>query len=420
MHTALRFTVAQRSPSRRVFAVMLLAGVLASCRDERSPVAPPAIAVQANAAASEHAGATLAWHATARDVMRARAVDVLPSRRPNPPSQTRTMAYLGLAEYTAVIAAEDSKEGGIHASPAGAVAGASAAVLSYFLPFDAVRFEAQVAAEALADPSPQEQHTSFAAGVAVGRAIGAQIIERARTDGFVNAAPVAIPVGPQYWRSSNVPPTPPLLPHLGQMRTFFIASGDAFRPGPPPVFGSPEYLAALAEVRHVSDTRTAEQTRIAQYWAPPALSATFDQMIADLVSKHHLDERRASHAFALSLMAGFDALIACHDAKYTYWLVRPTQADPGITLAPRVGLPNHPSYPSNHACIDGALDAVLSDLFPAESDDIRAAMEEGAISRLYGGLHYRFDAVTGLAMGRAIGNAALAADVHGHQQFVLR
>lgn len=420
MRTAPRFTVAQRLPSRRVLAVMLVSSLVASCRDARSPVAPPAIAVQASAAASTHAGATLAWHATARDVMRARAVDVIPSRRPSPPAQVRIMAYLGLAEYTAVIAAEDSKERGVHASPAGAVAGASAAVLSYFLPFDAARFEAQVSAEALADPSPQERHTSFAAGVSVGRAIGAQIIERARTDRFVNPTPVTIPVGPQYWRSSNVPPTPPLLPRLGQMRTFFIASGDAFRPAPPPAFGSPEYLAALAEVRYYSDTRTAEQTRIAQYWAPPALSATQDQIIADLVSRYHLNERKASHAFALTFMAGFDALIACHDAKYTYWLLRPTQADPGITLAPRVGLPNHPSYPSNHACIDGAFDAVLSDLFPAESDDIRAAMEEGAISRLYGGLHYRFDAVVGLAMGRAAGHAALAADVNGHEQFVLK
>ena len=39
-------------------------------------------------------------------------------------------------------------------------------------------------------------------------------------------------------------------------RPFFLASGDEFRPAPPPAFGSPEYLAALGEVRQISDTRT--------------------------------------------------------------------------------------------------------------------------------------------------------------------
>jgi hypothetical protein len=51
------------------------------------------------------------------------------------------------------------------------------------------------------------------------------------------------------------------------MRPFFMESGDQFRPGPPPAFGSPEFLAALAEVRQFSDNRTADQQRIAEFWA---------------------------------------------------------------------------------------------------------------------------------------------------------
>ena len=49
-----------------------------------------------------------------------------------------------------------------------------------------------------------------------------------------------------------------------------------------------------------------------------------------------------------------DAIIACFDAKYHYWTIRPSQADPTIVLADSVGLPNFPSFPSGHACSAGA------------------------------------------------------------------
>src|SRR5881398_904607 len=54
------------------------------------------------------------------------------------------------------------------------------------------------------------------------------------------------------------------------MRPFFLTSPDQFRPAPPPAFGSPDYLAALAEVRSISDTRTADQVNIALSWAKGA------------------------------------------------------------------------------------------------------------------------------------------------------
>jgi hypothetical protein len=62
--------------------------------------------------------------------------------------------------------------------------------------------------------------------------------------------------------------------------------------------------------------------------------------------KYHLDERDAAHVLALVNMAGFDAIVGGFDAKFAYWFIRPTQADPLITLV--VALPNFPSYPSAH------------------------------------------------------------------------
>jgi membrane-associated phospholipid phosphatase len=109
--------------------------------------------------------------------------------------------------------------------------------------------------------------------------------------------------------------------------------------------------------------------------------------------------------FALLNTAVMDAGISCWDAKYHYWLIRPPQADPAITTP--VGLPNFPSYVSGHATFSGAASEVLSAIFPARRSRLRAMAEEAALSRLYAGIHYRFDNDVGLRMGRSIGALAL-------------
>jgi membrane-associated phospholipid phosphatase len=79
--------------------------------------------------------------------------------------------------------------------------------------------------------------------------------------------------------------------------------------------------------------------------------------------------------------------------------------DPQISLA--IGLPNHPSYPSNHGCLSGTATEVLARFFPSDASALRAQAAEAAVSRVYAGLHYRFDGEAGLAIGRQV--AALAA-----------
>ena len=416
-----------RSPTTRIAAVLTIA-CAAACMDASRGTSPPFDVTPATAATARHGGrsrdpgstSTLQWNAIARQVVRARVTDPVTTNRPSANAQVRIYAYLGLAQYEAVLAAQSpgeargrpGSESAPHerASTRAAVAAASAAVLSYFLPLDAPFLEGQLRAQESAEPTPAEAHRGFAKGEEIGREVAGRIIARADADRFAAPFTGTIPVGPQFWRSSTVPPTPPLLPMMGKMRTFFLTSGDQFRPAPPPVYGSPEHLAALAEVRHYSDTRTPEQTEIAKFWAPPSLSSYFDEELSGMVERRGLSERRAAHAYALSFMAALDALVACHDAKYTYWFPRPTQVDPAITLT--VALPNHPSYPSNHACIDGALDVVWSRLFPDEATRIHALMEQGMLSRVYGGLHYRFDGEVGLAMGREVGGVALKANRH--------
>ena len=331
---------------------------------------------------------------------------------------TRLFAYLSLAQYDAEIAAEDGKDNGEHPSPAAAVAGASAVVLAAQYPAEANALDVLVAAQANSPTWPGNAQKSFAAGEAIGRAIGQRILTSEASDGFTSAADVTIPVCPGCWFSA----APPVFPRLAEMRPFFLTSASQFRSPPPPAFESPAYLTALAEVRQIADTRTPEQTAIAKFWALPggyAVAQSYNNQIAtDLITEFHLDERRGAHALALLNMAVMDAFIACHDAKYTYWLLRPSMADPGINLA--IGLPNHPSYPSNHACVTGTSMAVLGALFPSRADELWQKAEEAGISRIYGGIHYRFDMDAGLTLARQVSDWSIAHDINGHNPFPIR
>jgi hypothetical protein len=350
--------------------------------------------------------------------------DLLVKHAPSQNAALRQFAYLSLAQYNAVIAAEDAENDDNDAtrpSERAAVAGASAAVLSYFYPDEQAFLDAQVSAQRTDPQCSDKAHTDFAAGEAVGRAVGAQVVASASTDRFNAVWTGTIPVCPGCWHS-NSPGLPPLLPLMGQMRPFFMELGSQFRPAPPPAFGSPEFLAALAEVRHISDTRTAEQDRIAKYWAFPAgtflVAGFWNNEASGLIVQFHQNERKAAHTLALMNMATLDAMIASHDGKYTYWLIRPTQADPLITLS--IGLPNHPSYPSNHAAVSTTVALILGSIFPSESERLEGMAEEAGTSRIDGGIHYRFDKTAGDEIAQNVAALARQLDVHGHEPFALK
>jgi hypothetical protein len=280
-------------------------------------------------------------------------------------------------------------------------------VLSAFFPLDVAELEAALDAQEAADPWPGEKHENLAAGEAIGREIGARVNTFAQSDQIGLTDPGTPPVGPGYW----IPSGPPVRGQLGA-RPFYLTSTDELRPAPPPAFGSADFIAALAEVRRFSDTRTLEQLALAQFWhvnQSAVSNAAFNAVARELIVDYRKSDAEAARIMFLMYSAGFDAGIGCFDAKYTYWLIRPSQADPGITLA--VSLPNHPSYPSAHSCIDGAFSGVLQAAFPNERGRLEEMAQEASESRLYAGLHYRFDKEAGLALGRAAAAKALAADL---------
>ena len=115
-------------------------------------------------------------------------------------------------------------------------------------------------------------------------------------------------------------------------------------------------------------------------------------------------------------MVAVDAVIACHDSKYTYWVPRPTQVDPGIRLT--IGLPNHPSYPSNHACISGAIGLILDSQLRDQGGRYSAMGRQAGESRIYSGIHYRFDVDDGFVIARKVSARALEVGIPTDRPFV--
>jgi membrane-associated phospholipid phosphatase len=389
----------------QVVAIVLTLAV-AACSDA-TITAPPSAADAVSAASGRAARlASVGWNA------RTRALVV--EHRTDPPMASRIYALLSVSQYEAsrASAARALAGRGHGASPSlpsegAAIAAASAAALADAYPGQAAALDRDLRSDREAMIASGESAPAIDAGMEIGRQAAARTLARIRTDGAEDPWQGIAPAGEGTWFSSTG--TPPLRPLWGEVRPWLMRAGNQFRPAPPPAFGSAEYREALAEVRRISDTRTTEQLRIARFWADGAGTATppghWNEIAEELIARYALNERRATRVLAMLNMALMDAGISCWDAKFTYWLIRPSQADAAITTP--VGLPNFPSYTSGHATFSGAASTVLAHEFPAEARRLHAMAEEAALSRLYGGIHYGFDNEQGLAAGRAIGALAI-------------
>ena len=345
------------------------------------------------------------WEVTASTRWNERAIALLNQRPPanGQAAASRVLTYLSLAQYRAVLAAESGNDGSTHPSVSAAVGGASAAILSRFFPLDVAAIEGQLDGDLSAPGWPGEKNDDVASGESIGRAIGGGVLAQAATDNYLVVPTGSPPVGAGFWV-----PNGPIVRSLHGVRPFFLSSASQIRSEPPPPFGSSAFNTALAEIRAISDSRTAEQVALAQKWAAGFTVSAHNHLANELIRAHRRTEREAARILAYANAAAFDAQIACWDSKLFYWYIRPTQADPAITFVPNVALPNHPSYPSGHSCVTGSFATVLIDAFPSERSRLETVIEDAGLSRMYGALHYRFDVEAGQKIGRLAAALALS------------
>jgi membrane-associated phospholipid phosphatase len=339
----------------------------------------------------------------------------------------RMLALLNVAVYDATIAAWDTKY--VHnrprptafkpgfeaalptpASPAypaehAVAAGAASTVLSYLWPADAAMF-AGLAEEAGRSRllAGTDYPSDVAAGLELGRQVGAVVVEWARADGSDARWTGSVPNEPGKWTGTN-----PIEPLGGTWKTWALASPDQFRPGPPPAPDSEQMAKEAAEVKNYARTNLTNITAAYwEYYGGRAIYEYWNTQAARRIFEYRLDTNppAAARVYALAHAAMHDAGVACWDAKYTYWAVRPFQLDPTITTV--FTTPNHPSYPSAHSCLSAAYGAVLGQLFPREAGYYTALTNDIGEARIMGGIHFRTDCDAGLALGRQVAGVVLA------------
>jgi hypothetical protein len=276
-----------------------------------------------------------------------------------------------------------------------------------------------------------------------GREVAAAVDQWARNDGghegYLRNFPddYVPPVGPGYWV-----PTPPgfqraLQPTWGGNRCMAIDSGRACDPGAPLTFSTDPGSAFFAEALEVYETvssLTAEQRAIAIFWSddpgqtatPPGHSLSITGQIIRLQDRSLAD---AAVAYARVGIAVCDAFIGCWNVKYRHNLLRPityvrTHIDPAWGDPLPLATPPFPEYTSGHSVQSAAAAEVLTATFgtvgftdrthearglaPRSFASFAASAQDAAISRLYGGIHYRSAIERGLEQGRCIGAVVAA------------
>ena len=281
---------------------------------------------------------------------------------------------------------------------------------------------------------------------AYGEAVAQHVLAWASEDRYAqtrSAPAYTVTDEPGTWR-----PTPPayldaIEPSWGELRPFVLDSAAQFKPEPPYPYslepGSP-FRRQVDEVYEVTNALTPEQQEIASFWDcnPYTMHTRGHAMFATkkltpgghwmgivaIASRQAGDDfAGAAEAYARTALALSDAFISVWDEKYRSRLVRPeTVINEHIdeAWAPLLQTPPFPEYSSGHSVISAAAAEALTRLYgePFAFDDttevayglpvrsfasFSAAAREAAMSRLYGGIHYRMAAERGVEQGRGVG-----------------
>lgn len=288
----------------------------------------------------------------------------------------------------------------------------------------------------------------FQRSIAFGDAVGAHILAWSDKDLYKESRTY-----PQYTVNPDEParwtPTPPdymsgIEPHWNKIRTFIIDSATQFVPIPPTTYNmdkSSRFFEEVMEVYNVGRNLSDEQEEIAQFWDcnPFATTHVGHVMfatkkispgghwigIAGIASrKAKCDFVQTTETYARVAISLADAFISCWDEKYRSNLLRPeTVINEHIdeTWVPLLQTPPFPEYTSGHSVISASASITLTDLFGdsfsfADSTEVKYGLPvrsydsfieaslEAAVSRLYGGIHYRPACDIGVEQGRKVGN----------------
>lgn len=391
-----------------------------------------AAAVALIAAAPTRADVVTDWFAIAKD--NAEALQKTPGYMYGP-KYARSDAKVALAVFEAANAVDRKYESFLklpatntRSNLDAAVAAAAHRVLLHYMP----EREAELAAALKATLEKIPDDASEAAGIAVGEAAAKAVLAVEIKDAGPGLGAYRPFTQPGKW----VPTALPVIPTwMLDLKPWFMPRADSFRPAPPPALDSAEWASNLEEVRAIggknSRTRSEDQTVIAKFWQ----GIDADPVFLEIAAGPGRTAVRNARFWALYVMVQDDAMLAIVEGKMHYGFWRPITAirnadedgnDATVLEAgwePLLNTPNHPEYPCGHCGFAWASATVLESetdpatVFSWKSTDAKLGERKATIaehaaqtslSRLYGGVHYRFSLERTDEMGRQAARNGLA------------
>lgn len=274
-----------------------------------------------------------------------------------------------------------------------------------------------------------------------GKAVAVAVLNRANNDNFAATRTLtyvvpSITINPAYWSPTGAV-TNPLEPYWGTLQCYAMPNGAActikstisFSTDPTSAF----YKQAL-EVVNTTNNLTQSQKDIALWWADGAGSTPTPPghwvgICTSIAAQRKLNLGEAAAMFAKVNIAMADAFISCWNEKYAFNLLRPvsyirTYIPGQSTWTPLLSTPPFPEYPSGHSVSSGAAAEMLTKIFgkkvsfidsanislglsPRTFSSFEAAANEAAISRLYGGIHFREAIDKGVLQGQVVATTLL-------------
>jgi hypothetical protein len=347
--------------------------------------------------------------------------------------------YMGIV-HAAVYDAAVAVSGGYHpyrvsvVAPAGAsldaaVATAAHGVLVNLFPVQQANLDAAYAASLAGIPEGQSKTD----GIAVGEEVAAGFVDLPAIEGLNDTVPYIQPTpGPGVYEPTGS--ATPLGTKLPLVVPLALEAASQFRPDGPLPLSSHEYAADFKQVKKLgrldSTVRTEEQTRTALFWTDHDIPQ-WNRNLVRLAAQRGLGPVQTARMLAMVHVAGSDAMIACFDAKYHYLTWRPlhairradtdgnpqTESDP--TWQPLRPTPNHPEYPSAHACHTTAITEALEEFFGTHAvslsldslvtgetryyDRLKDVVKEVNRARVWAGFHFMNSDQEGSTLGRRVG-----------------
>lgn len=290
------------------------------------------------------------------------------------------------------------------------------------------------------------------ASVAYGQQVAASILEWSKKDHYAQTRSAAkYTVNAEEGRWSPTPPAymSAIEPHWNEIRTMVLDSANEFVSPRPPAFDMKDSTSAFyrmtKEIMDMGSTLTVTQREIADFWDCNPYKVNLSGHVSFATKKitpggHWInicgiaaqaagaDFAKTTCTYAKVAIVLMDAFIVCWDEKFRSNLIRPeTVINKYIdeNWKPYLQTPPFPEYTSGHSVVSTAAATVLTQLYgPSlafrDSSEIdfglptrnfssfMAACEEAAVSRMYGGIHFRPAVENGMVQGRLTGEKVIA------------